>query len=417
MPTPHSTAETADAPFHRLPVMQPGRGFDLLDGVRVLDLTTSVAGPYATLLLGDLGAEIIKVERLGGDDARTWGPPFLDGQSLWFLSMNRNKQSVALDYTRDDGRVALHDLVRASDVVVTNLLPRTAAKLGLDAAHLTALKETLIYVAITGFGLTGARADLTCYDLIAEGYSGIMDITGAADGEPQKIGAPAADMLAGEDAAFAAVAALYARMRTGLGRVIDISLVESMTRFLACRIVPYLGSGEVPQRSGGKDSVIAVYQAFETADHPITLGLGTDAIWTRFWKAVGDPEFGADHVDNVQRRAARPHIVARIQTLLRQKPRVEWLALFRAAHIPAGPINRVDQVVDDPTFTERGFFYRLRDGARELPQVGTGFHVDGAANTPRSAPPSLGEHTRTVLSGVLGYTDDRIGSLAASGII
>lgn len=406
-------------PFHRLPAVRPGRGFDLLAGVRVLDLTTSVAGPYATLLLADLGADVIKVERPAGDDARAWGPPFLDEDSLWFLSINRNKLSVTLDTTRAEGRAVLRDLVRASDVVVVNQLPRSAAKLGLDAATLTALKPDLVYVSITGFGLTGARADLACYDLIAEGYSGIMDITGAAEGAPQKIGAPAADMLAGEDAALATVAALYARLRTGRGRVIDIALAESMTRFLACRIVPYLGSGEVPRRSGAKDSVIAIYQAFETADDPITLGLGNDAIWTRFWETVGDPTFGANpaHATNAQRRAARPAIVARIQEILRQKPQAEWLALFRAARVPAGPINRVDQVAHDPDFAARGLFYRLADGDREVPQVGTGFQIDGAANTPRSAPPQRGAQTRDVLSALLGYGDDRIEALAAEGVI
>ncbi len=411
--------ETADVPFRHLPAIEPGCGFDLLAGLRVLDLTTSVAGPYATLLLGDFGADIIKVERLAGDDARTWGPPFLDGESLWFLSMNRNKRSVALDYAGDEGRRILDDLVRASDAVVINQLPGGAAKLGLDAARLTTLKPDLIYVSITGFGLTGKRADLTCYDLIAEGYSGIMDLTGAAESEPQKIGAPAADMLAGQDAALATIAALYARMRTGRGRIIDVSLVESMTRFLACRIVPHLGSGETPRRSGGTDSVIAIYQTFETADEPITLGLGTDAIWTRFWQAVGDPAFGAQpaYATNAQRRAARPQIVARIQALLRQKPKAEWLALFQATRIPAGPINRLDQVASDPELAARGLFYRLRDGERDVPQVGTGFQLDGQANAPRSAPPRLGEHTRTVLKDVLGYDDDRIQALAASRII
>ncbi len=412
-------SDAADAPFRRLPAVRPGHGFDLLDGVRVLDLTTSVAGPYATLLLADLGAEVIKVERPGGgDDARAWGPPFLDAESLWFLSVNRNKQSITLDTTSDAGRAVLHDLVRACDVVIVNQIPRTAKKLGLDAATLTALKSDLIYVSITGFGLAGERADLACYDLIAEGYSGVMDLTGAAESEPQKIGAPAADMLAGEDAALATVAALFARMKSGRGRVVDVSLTESMTRFLACRIVPYLGSGEVPRRSGAKDSVIAIYQTFETADAPITLGLANDGIWTRFWQAVGDPEFGADprYDSNAKRRTARGAIVTRIQEVLRQKPRAEWLALFGAARVPAGPINRVDEVASDPHLAARGLFYRLADGRREVPQIGTGFWLDGAANVPRSAPPRLGEHTQSVLKSVLGYSDERIQALAADRI-
>jgi crotonobetainyl-CoA:carnitine CoA-transferase CaiB-like acyl-CoA transferase len=245
-----------------------------------------------------------------------------------------------------------------------------------------------------------------------------MDLTGARNGEPQKIGAPAADMLAGQDAAFATVAALFARQRTGKGRVIDISLVDSMTRFLTCRVVPYLGSGDVPRRSGGTDSVIAIYQAFDTADEPLTLGLGNDAIWTRFWTAVGDAAFGANPVfgSNAKRRARRAEIVARIQEILRQRSRAHWLATLAAARVPVGPINRVDEVVADEHFHDRGLFFRLVDGGREVPQVGTGFLLDGAANVPRSAPPRLGEHTRSVL-GRLGYDETHIGKLEAAGII
>lgn len=407
-------------PQSALAEVRPGAGFDLLAGVRVLDLTTSVAGPYATLLLGDLGCEIIKVERPGsGDDARAWGPPFLDGQSLWFLSVNRNKQSITLDYTKPQGRAVLDDLVAKCDVVVMNQTARGAAKLGIDAATLMKTKPNLIYVSITGFGLSGARADLTCYDLIAEGYSGVMDLTGEIDGDPQKVGTPAADMLAGQDAALATVAALFASLRTGKGRVIDISLVESMTRFLSCRIVPYLGSGEVPRRSGGKDSVIAIYQSFATADEPITLGLGNDGIWKRFWQCVGDPDFGADpaFATNALRRSARPQIVARIAEVLRTRTRSDWLQQFAKARVPAGPINRVDQVAHDPLLAERGLFYRLVAGDREMPQVGTGFQLDGAVNTPRLPPPRLGEHTAAVLGGLLGYDKAHIAALGTAGVV
>jgi crotonobetainyl-CoA:carnitine CoA-transferase CaiB-like acyl-CoA transferase len=280
----HGVKASARAmPADALPLRPVGGGFTLLEGVRVIDLTTSVAGPLATMLLADMGAEVLKIERpVGGDDARAWGPPFLDGESLWFLSVNRNKKSVALDYSRPEGLDILHRLVRLADVVVVNLPPRVARKLKVDAKTLRSLRNELIYVSITGFGLEGERADWTCYDLIAEGYSGIMDLTGSAGEEPQKIGAPAADMLAGQDAAFAVVSALFERQRTGNGHVIDIALVDSMTRFLACRILPYLGSAGVPTRSGGKDSVIAIYQSFETADDPITLGLGSDNLWQRF---------------------------------------------------------------------------------------------------------------------------------------
>ena len=407
-------------PLDDLPEVGPGPGFDLLAGTRVLDLTTSVAGPMATMLLADMGAEVFKVERpAGGDDSRAWGPPFLNGESLWFLSVNRNKQSLTLDYAKPAGLEVLHDLIRRCDMVVVNQPPRVAAKLGVDARSLQAVRPDLIYVSITGFGLDGERADWTCYDLIAEGYSGVMDLTGEDGGEPQKVGTPAADMLAGQDAAFAAVAALFARTRTGKGRVVDVALVDSMTRFLTCRIVPYLGSGEVPTRSGGKDSVIAIYQAFETADEPITLGLGNDNIWRRFWEALGRPEIADEpaYASNADRRARRAEIVAHIQAILRTEPRAHWLALFRAARIPAGPINGVDEVASDPELQRRGLFYKLTADGRSVPQVGTGIRLDGAANRPRSAPPQLGQHTGAVLRDILGYEEDRIHALAAAGVI
>ncbi len=408
-------------PLDGLPRMRPGRGFDLLAGTRVLDLTTSIAGPYAALQLAEFGAEVIKVERPGaGDDARHWGPPFLDGESLWFLAVNRNKESVALDHASPAGRWVLERLIAASDVVVVNLPPRAQRKLGVDYDTVRAIRPDVVFVSLTGFGLEGERSDLPCYDLIAEGHSGVMDLTGAADGPPQKVGAPAADMLAGMDAAMAAMAALAHRQRTGEGHLVDVALVDSMTRYLSCRIVPYLGSGEVPRRSGGTDSVIAVYQAFETADRPITLGLGNDRIFARFWAGVGEPEVAADprYATNADRRAHRGEIVERIAAILKTRPRAEWLALFAEHRVPAGPINAVDEVAADPLLAGRGLFYALEaDDGRVIPQVGTGIMVDGEAGAPRKAPPRLGEATRRILREVAGLTDEEIEKTAAAGAI
>ena len=209
------------------------------------------------------------------------------------------------------------------------------------------------------------------------------------------------------------VAALFARQRDGRGRVVDIALVDSMTQFLACRILPYLGSGEVPRRSGGKDSVIAIYQAFETADKPITLALGNDNIWLRFWQAVGQPEVGAltKYATNSDRREHRQELVDRIQNLLRQKVRAHWLDVFRLARIPAGPINRVDEAADDDALQERGLFYRLRADGRDMPQIGSGVLIDGESNQPRMAPPRLGEHTTEILRSLLGFDETAIEAL------
>jgi crotonobetainyl-CoA:carnitine CoA-transferase CaiB-like acyl-CoA transferase len=403
-----------------LPILPSGEGFQLLSGTRVLDLSTSVAGPYAAMLLGDMGAEVIKVERPGtGDDARAWGPPFIDGESLWYVAVNRNKRSITLDYANESGRALLAELIKASDIMVVNLLPRVQKKLGLDAEACKALRPDLVHVSITGFGLEGKRSDWTCYDLIAEGYSGVMDITGEVDGAPQKIGTPAADMLAGSDAAFAAVSALFDRTRTGRGHTVDVALVDSMTKFLTCRIVPFLASQELPRRSSGKDSVIAIYQAFETADSPITLGLGNDAIWERFWTAVGRPQIAreARYNSNRNRRTHRAEIVDLIQSLLRSKPRDYWLALFNNARVPAGPIYRIDEVTRDSELRGRGLFYTLDAEGRQLPQVGTGFQVDGKANVARMPPPKLGASTDNVLRDVLKLDEMEIETLRQGGVI
>ena len=411
--------EARPLPMHDLPVRTLGGGFELLAGVRVLDLTTSIAGPYAGMLLGDLGAEVIKVERPGrGDDCRAWGPPFLDGESLWFLSVNRNKRSLTLDYSGDEGRAVLHALVKTSDVVLVNLVARSQRKLGVDQEALARIKPDLVHVSLTGFGLTGGRADMPCYDLIAEGYAGVMDLTGEADSDPQKVGTPAADLIAGMDAALMSVAALFERMRSGRGHAIDVAMVDSMTRFMSPRIVPYLGSGIVPRRTGAKDSVIAVYQVFNTADAPMNLALGNDAIWQRFWKAVGEPAMAEDprYATNAQRQAARAEIVARIAAVLRTRPREHWLKLLAENNVPAGPIYRVDEVAADSALRERGVVYRVQADGRAIPQVGLGIRVDGAESGIRLAPPRLGEHTDELLA-ELGYDADRIARLRAARIV
>lgn len=408
-------------PLEQLPKLPVGAGFSLLGGVRVLDLTTSIAGPYATMLLGDFGAEVVKIERPGvGDDARHWGPPFLNGESLWFASVNRNKQSLALDYGRPEGHALLLELVAHADVVVLNQVPRQQIRLRTDYQTLKAVRPDLIHVSLTGFGLDGASADRPCYDLIAEGLSGVMDLTGEAENEPQKVGTPAADLLGGMDAALATAAALLDRQRCGRGHQIDVSLVESMTRFMTPRLVTYLGSGELPRRCGAKDSVLAIYQVFQTADEPITLGIGNDAIWRRFCRAIGEPVMAEDDrfATNVKRREARSELVARIQEILNTRGRDHWLALFAEQGIPAGPIQRLDEVTVDPGLRERGLFYRMeREDGRELPQVNTGVRIDGKTNAPRRPPPALAEHGAEVLRSLLGKSDDDLDRLRAAGII
>ncbi len=397
MPDDQTPAET-------LPV-KSGDGLSLLEGLRVLDLTSSIAGPYAGQLLGDMGAEVIKIERpSAGDDARAWGPPFLAGESLWFTSVNRNKRSVALDQTRPAGRAVFERLVAQADIVLLNVVASVQRKLGLDFVTLSKLNPRLIHASITGFGLTGPRAETPCYDLIAEGCSGVMDMTGEPDSPPQKVGTPAADLLAGQDAAMGVLAAVIRRSRTGQGCAVDVSMVETMTRFMAPRLSSYLGSGELLRRSGGRDSVIAIYQAFDTADRPLTLGLGNNAIWKRFWQTVGEPAFAdqPEYDTNAKRHAARPALVNKIQTVLITRSRNEWLERFRVARVPAGPINRLDEVAADLALRGAGLLYAFeRDGVR-TPQVGLGMRFDGESEACLTPPPRLGEHTGAVLAEWLG---------------
>jgi len=406
--------------LNTLPLQPPSEGLELLKGVTVLDLTTSVAGPYGTQLLADLGAEVIKVERRGGgDDTRAWGPPFLAGESLWFLSVNRNKSSITIDMSRAEGRCVLHDLAKTCDVVMMNTSANVQKKLGLDYTTLQALNPALIHVSITGFGLDGPRADLPCYDLIAEGYAGIMDLTGEPDSGPQKVGTPASDLLAGQDAAMATLAALYARQQSGKGRQIDVSMVASSARFMAPKIVPYMGSGDVPKRAGGRDSVIAIYQVFDTADHPMTLGLGNDGIWARFWKAVGQPDVAAHEElnSNAKRRHARERIVIAISEILATRPRADWLTLFAEHRIPAGPINTLDQLVADRVLQDDGLFYAVEGPDGRIPQVGLGIRFDGKSATLRTPPPTLGQHSEEILRDRLSMSSTCISGLIDSEIV
>ncbi|MGE3712000.1 MAG: CaiB/BaiF CoA transferase family protein [Hyphomicrobiaceae bacterium] len=407
-------------PSERLPRRGPGGRLSLLAGVRVLDLTTSLAGPYATLLLADLGADVIKIERPGiGDDSRGWRPPELAGKALWFSSVNRNKRSLTLDYSKDEGRSVLFDLVRRCDVLLTNQLPNVQAKLGVSYDVLKAIKPDLVFVSLTGFGIDGVRADRPCYDLIAEGYSGVMDLTGEANSDPQKVGTPAADLLGGADAALGCLAALFDRAATGKGHLVDVALVDSMTRFMTPRLVSFLGGGDLPRRTGAKDSVIAIYQVFHTADEPITLGLANDNIWARFCRAVERTDLLEDRglSDNAGRVRERSRLVAEITALLRRESRQHWLDLFAREGVPAGPINRLDEVASDPELHRRGLFYAMDDCGAPLPQVGLGIRFDGADAGYDHLPPDLGQHTEEILINMLGYPPGRVADLRGKGLI
>ena len=403
-----------------LPSPKHNHCFSALQNIKVLDFSTSVAGPYGCQLLADFGAEVVKIEKpITGDDARGWGPPFLDNESLWFLSVNRNKSSVVIDMALDEGKALFNKLICEADVLVTHLLPKVQKKLKIDFESLKTLNPQLIHASLTGFGLEGKRSNFPCYDLIAEGYSGVMDMTGEISQDPQKIGTPAADLLAGMDLALATMAALLQRAKDHQGHAIDIAMVDSMTRFMTPRLISYLGSGELPRRDGAKESVIAIYQVFQTADEPITLGLGNDAIWKRFWSALNEPEYINDpkYTSNADRRKLRQQLVQAIQERLLKQPKAYWLDLFQSNNIPAGPINRLDQISSDAEMFQRGMFYSLNNKSSEIPQVGLGIQIDGQQSFCSKPPPKLGADTSMILEKWLNLSNLEIENLISKNII
>ncbi|MBV6634725.1 MAG: CoA transferase [Mameliella sp.] len=354
-----------------------------------------------------------------GDDSRYWKPPTLGDTPLWFSSVYRNKKPIELDYPGPRGREVLEGLVRKADVLLTNQLPRVRDKLGIDYDTIKAINPAIIYASITGIGTDNEREKWACYDLIAEGYSGVMDLTGEPDGPPQKVGTPAADLLSGTDAALECMAALIERERTGRRHYIDISLTESMTRYMTPRLYSYLGGGGLPRRSGARDSLIAICQVLDTADDPITLGLANDNVWRRFCEIAGRSEWIEDEAfrRNENRAQQRARLVAEIGTILVTRTAREWLDLFQAGGVPAGPINRLDQLAQDPVLHERGFIYAVDTKDGPLPQVGLGIRMDGAPSGIESLPPGLGEHSADVLCDELGLDEAVIENLKSENII
>lgn len=394
----------------------------LLNGIRVLDLTRVLAGPTCTMMLGDLGAEVIKVELPGrGDDTRQWGPPFTTrGQSAYFVCVNRNKRSLTLNLKTEQGQGVLRDLIRASDVLVENFKAGTLERWGLDYDSLQALRPGLIYCTITGFGYTGPYRDRAGYDFPIQAMGGVMSITGPADGEPHKVGVAIADITAGLFAANAILASLFARERTGQGQRIDIALLDSQVAWLANVASNYLISGEVPQRYGNAHPNLVPYQVFQAADQYFTLGVGNDAQFARLCEAMGHPEWGTDprFATNPARVTHREALIRMMAEVLSRQPAAHWLAVCEALGIPAAPINTIDQVFADPQVQARGMHIEVTDPDGDtIPMVGSPLHISTSPPVVRYPPPRLGEHTDEVLRNVLSYTPEVIAALIDEGIV
>lgn len=397
-----------------------------LYGMRVLDLSRILAGPWATQLLGDLGADVVKVERPGiGDDTRKWGPPYLrdavgreTSESAYYLCANRNKRSLALDLSLPGGQDLLRQLASVSDVLVENFRVGTMARYGLDFPALSALNPGLVYCAISAFGQSGPEAQAPGYDAMIQARGGIMGITGVPDGEagagPQKVGVAIADLATGLYAANAIQAALLARARTGKGQFIDLSLFDCQVAMLANQASNYLVGGVVPSRMGTAHPNIAPYQAFRTADGHVMVAVGNDAQFRRLAQALGLPELADDErfASNRSRTENRAGLVETLQQRLQCQGTEHWLAALAVAEVPCGPINQIDQVFSDPLSA-------LRQLRVELPHALSG-SVTGVANpirfsdTPasyRQGPPVLGQHSEEVLRDWLGLAPQAIAAL------
>ena len=375
-----------------------------LEGVRVLDLSRVLAGPWATQLLADLGAEVIKVEKPGaGDDTRHWGPPWHEHGdekvAAYFLAANRGKKSVAIDFATEDGAALVRRMAADADVLVENFKVGGLKKFGLDAESLRAVNPRLIYASITGFGQDGPYASRAGYDYIIQGMGGLMSLTGLPDGEPGggpvRAGVAVADLFTGMYAASMILAALYRRSETGEGATIDLALFDAQLAMLANQAANALVSGRDPGRQGAGHPNIVPYQPFEAADQPIIIAVGNDRQFARLAEIVGHSEWTEDPVfkTNAARVAARQTLVPMIADIVATKPAAQWLAQLEAAGIPAGPINSISQALADPQAVHRGARIDGDGGALgRVPMVGSPMRIDGERADSPLPPPALGEH-------------------------
>lgn len=377
-----------------------------LAGLRVLELARVLAGPWAGQTLADLGASVIKVERPdGGDDTRAWGPPFIadddgPGSAAYFHATNRGKRSIALDYDSPEGREAAVALAKQADVIIENFKVGGLAKYDLDYPAIKAINPGVIYCSITGFGQTGPYAPRAGYDFIVQGMGGIMDLTGAPDGEPQKIGVAFADIFTGIYGTIGILAALNRRNATGEGAHVDMALLDTQVSVLANQAMNYLASGTPPRRLGNAHPNIVPYQVFETADGPIIIAAGNDGQFTRVCDLLGLKSLAADErfKTNARRVANRAELIPLIAVEIAKRTASDLLAALEAAGVPAGPVNRLDQVFADPHVVARGLRQDLhRPGAPPVPTVRSPIVIDGKACFSTIASPTLGEHTDVII--------------------
>ena len=392
-----------------------------LEGITVLDLSRVLSGPYCTMQLADMGARVIKIERPGvGDDTRAWGPPFVNGESAYFLSINRNKESLTLNFKHPEGRRLLDELIARADILVENFRPGTLDELGLGYEALRAKHPRLIYTSISGFGHSGPLRERAGYDAVLQGEAGIMSLTGPPDACGYKVGVAIADLAAGLFAAQGTLLALYARERTGCGQHVDIAMLDSVAALLTYQAGIYFVTGAPPERHGNAHPTVAPYETFQAADGEVVLAAGNDELWRRFCRVAGldayagDPRFATNR-DRVRNYGALRPIVA---DAFSKRTRAEWLEVLNDAGIPAGPVRNLQEVLTDEQLLTREMVRVLQHSSAGPVQVlGVPVKLSATPGAVRRAPPALGEHTEEILTGDLGLAASQITEMRAGGVI
>lgn len=392
-----------------------------LHGLVVIDFTRVLAGPYCTMQLADMGARVIKIEQPGrGDDTRAWGPPFVGGESAYFLSVNRNKESLTLDLKNADSQAVVDRLLDRADVLVENFRPGTMDRLGFGYQTLATRRPRLIYCSISGFGQTGPRRTQAGYDAVVQAEGGLMSITGDADGPPFRLGVAISDIVSGMFAAQGIALALVARERSGRGQLVDIGMLDATAALLTYQAAICFATAVPPKRMGNRHPTIVPYETFAAADGDLVVAVGNDEQWRRFCDAaqIGelglDPRFATNRLRVENYDALRPLLGAR----LRMRPRQAWLEDFRSAGVPCGSVRDVGEVLDDPQLAAREMVAAVDHSTLGLVRVlGVPIKLSETPGAVRSGPPTLGQHTDRILRGDLNFSDEEIAKLRAKNVV
>ena len=392
-----------------------------LEGIRVIDLGHVLAAPTAAMILADLGAEVIHVEPPNGDDARKFGP-FIGGESAYFISVNRNKKSLALDLKKPEGKDILRDLIRRSDVILENFRPTTMKKLGFSYEDVRKINSRIIYACITGFGHDALPdyAEQPAYDMVAQAFSGLMSITGPEGGPPVRVGSSVGDIISGHQCAIGILSSLWHREKTGEGQKVDQSMVDGLVYVLENAIVRYTVSGQVPAPLGTRHPSITPFQAFQTKDSWIVTPIGNDALWKRFCEAIGTPELVKD--PRFETNPLRTENVRELEPLLKKvmktKTTEEWIRVFKENSLPCSPINTVESVIRDPNTRHRGMVAEIdQPGAGKVTVSGSPFHLSETPGRVYAPAPLLGEHSEEILLKILDYPAEKVRTLVEGEVI